>query len=240
LNTPKGYYVAITVYRDKKHETKEYLPEIGIDMGCSTSITTSDGRKIDVKIEETERLKRLQREFSKRKKGSNNRTKTLKKIQREYQNITNKKNDAANKIVAELLEHEKVYMQDEQLSTWKKSGHGKAVQRSVLGRVKAKLVHNSRVVVLDRFVPTTKYCSRCGKRHDEMKLWDRTFECECGVSEDRDVHAAKNMVWFGKKLKVGQGLAEVTPMESRPLLSDENLVVSPLAEVGRSPLLSGG
>ncbi len=51
-------------------------------------------------------------------------------------------------------------------------------------------------VVLDSSIPTTKLCTSCGRFNDEMSLWDRTFRCQCGVEEDRDVHAADNMVWF--------------------------------------------
>ena len=60
LNLPDGYYLAITTYQSKGGEQQNYKPEIGIDMGIKTSITTSDGRKIDVLIEESERLKKCQ------------------------------------------------------------------------------------------------------------------------------------------------------------------------------------
>ena len=61
LNLPDGYYLAITTYQNKGGEKKKYKPEIGIDMGIKTTITTSDGRKFKVLIEESERLKKCQR-----------------------------------------------------------------------------------------------------------------------------------------------------------------------------------
>ncbi|MBR0257378.1 MAG: hypothetical protein IJQ58_06545 [Synergistaceae bacterium] len=51
LNLPDGYYLAITTYQNKGGETKKYKAEIGIDMGIKTTITTSDGRKIEVFVE---------------------------------------------------------------------------------------------------------------------------------------------------------------------------------------------
>ena len=63
-----------------------------------------------------------------------------------------------------------------------------------MGLVKSKLQSYPNVVVLDRFIPTTKFCSKCGKKHNEMKLWDRTFKCDCGIETDRDIHAAQNML----------------------------------------------
>lgn len=87
-------------------------------------------------------------------------------------------------------------MQDEQLKNWHKNSHGKAVQHSILGRVKSKLKQLDNIVILSKTLPTTKLCTKCGKWHDELKVWDRTFKCDCGVDMDRDIHAAKNMIWF--------------------------------------------
>ena len=89
-----------------------------------------------------------------------------------------------------------IVIQDEQLKNWSKNCHGKAIQHSVLGRVKSKLKTKENVVILSKTVPTTKLCTNCGVYHDELKVWDRTFECECGVEMDRDIHASKNRVWF--------------------------------------------
>ena len=103
LNLPDGYYLAITTYQPKGGEQKKYKPEIGIDMGIKTSVTTSDGRKYHVLIEESERIKKCQRLIARRKKGSSNRYKARKLLQRAYQRLTSRKSDAANKIVHELL-----------------------------------------------------------------------------------------------------------------------------------------
>ena len=110
LNLPDGYYLAITTYQNKGGETKKYKPEIGIDMGIKTTITTSDGKKYKVLIGESERIKKCQRLIARRKKGSSNRYKARKLLQRAYQKLTSRKKDVANKIVHELLEHEQVYM----------------------------------------------------------------------------------------------------------------------------------
>ena len=108
-------------------------------MGCETSITYSDGSKKSVQIEESGRMKRLQRKFAKQVKGSNNRNRTRKLIQVEYQKLKNKKHDISNKILSELKYYDNVIIQDEQLSKWMKNGHGKKVQHSCLGRIKSKL-----------------------------------------------------------------------------------------------------
>ena len=220
INTPLGYYVAFTCFIDKDNEKKETNGKtIGIDFGCSTAFTTSEGEKVQASVQESERLKKLQRKFARQQKGSKRRYRTLGLIKGEYQKQTNRKNDLANKIIAKFLENDVVVIQDEQLRGWQKGGHGKAVQRSVLGRVKAKMILSPRVAVLSRTAPTSKLCRNCGVYHDELKVWDRTFVCGCGVSEDRDVHAAKNMVWMYEN-NLGLGRPKVTRMEMEALVKD--------------------
>ena len=198
LNLPDGYYLAVTTYQNKGGEQKNYKPEIGIDMGIKTSVTTSDGKKYKVLIEESERIKKCQRLIARRKKGSSNRYKAVKKLRRAYQKLAGRKRDAANKIVHDLLEHEHVYMQDENLKGWHKGLFGRTVQHSVLGLVKAKLIKHERVTVLPAGAPTTKYCPVCGKLKKDITLADRVYSCSCGYSEDRDVHAARNMILLSK------------------------------------------
>jgi transposase len=198
LNRADGYYIQLVCYTPKENKTKneKINKTIGIDFGCSTSFTTSEGEKINISIQESERLKRLQKKFVRQTKGSKNWYKTLELIKKEYQKQTNRKDDISNKIVHKFSQYKTVVIQDEQLKNWSKNHHGKVIQHSVLGRVKSKLKTKENVVILNKTVPTTKLCTNCGVYHDELKVWDRTFKCECGVEMDRDVHASKNMVWF--------------------------------------------
>lgn len=214
------YYIAFTFYIDKSdyaHKQFQYEKEspIGIDMGISATITTSDGKKIDSFVEETSRLKKLQRKLSRQEKGSHNYYKTQTLINKEYAKLNNRKDDAAHKAVHELLKHEHVYMQDELLTGWK-TKFGKKIQHSILGRVKADLIQHPRVTVLKSSVATTQTCPYCfhKTKHD---LSQRTFTCEvCGYTKDRDVHAANNMILLAQasqNIKLGQGLSEFTPEE---------------------------
>ena len=191
------YYIILTCFIDK--EEKQYKNDIvGIDMGVSTSLTLSNGTKYDISIGESEKLKHLQVKLSKQKKGSNNRYKTIKKIRKEYIHINNKKNDISNKIIHSILNDNKIIViQDEQISEWRQDGmSGSKIQHSILGRIKSKLVNNDRTIILDKWFPTTKYCRHCGSKV-ELELKDRIFECpKCKTKEDRDIHAANNMIYF--------------------------------------------
>ena len=196
LKKPDGYYLKVTCYIDKNKmpKTKTNDREIGLDFGIKTNITTSEGGKLDVSIEESERLKMLQRKLQRQVKGSNNRYKTIKKIQCQYLKLSNKKKDKANKIVHMLKQYDTIVIQDEQLSEWhKKKGMSKVVQHSCMGMIKAKLKQLPQTIVLYKFIPTTKWCPCC-HRTNELSLNDRTYRCECGYSQDRDIHAAQNML----------------------------------------------
>ena len=142
VKKPDGYYLMVTCFINKENWKVQPTnrKDIGLDFGIKTNITTSEGKKIDVSVEESERLKKLQRQMFRRTKGSNNRYKTIKKIQREYQKIGNKKTDKANKIVHELKQYSTIVIQDEQIANWhSKKGMSKVVQHSCMGLIKSKL-----------------------------------------------------------------------------------------------------
>ena len=80
------------------------------------------------------------------------------------------------------------------------------------------------VVVLDKWIPTTKLCSDCGYIHKDLTERDRTFICSsCGTTLDRDVHAAQNMVWIYENL-VGRDTAEFTLKEFRTSMNRTQIV----------------
>ena len=200
IRKPDGYYLKVTAFINKENwkEQEKNGKEIGLDFGIKTSITTSEGEKLDASVEESERLKKLQRELFRRAKGSNNRRKTIKLIQREYQKLSNRKQDKANKIVHKMKAYDRIYIQDEQIANWHKGLFGKQVQHSCLGTVKTKLKLLPQTVVLDKWIPTTKLCPKCGTINRHITLADRTVVCGCGYQEDRDIHSAKNMIFIAK------------------------------------------
>ncbi len=207
LNTASGYYLAITTFSPKEKEVED-KPLIGIDLGCKTTVTCSDGTTFDCIVEETERLKRLQRKLQAKKKGSNSYKKVKFMLRKEHEHICNIKTDKSNKIISQLKNY-KIVMQDEDISGWKNdasgTGRAKTIQHSCLGRIKAKLVSFPDTIVLSKWLPTTKICCQCGTMVEGMTLKDRVFVCpKCGNPEDRDLHAAKNMLSIYKIL-VGVG-----------------------------------
>jgi len=194
------YYIHWTVYIDKKHipSVEKNNENIGIDFGCATAFTLSDGRNIDFKLQETESMRKLHKKMARQKKDSKQYKKSCELLKKAYDKLGRKKDDFSYKLVNQLKHYNKVVIQDENLKAWHKGSHGKAVQHSVLGRVKNMLKQQANVHVLSRFAPTTKMCFNCGEIHKDIMLWDRVFECDCGVRKDRDVHAAQCMVWMAE------------------------------------------
>lgn len=226
-----GYYLKVTCFINKEnfHEQPKNGKEIGLDFGVKTSLTTSEGEKIDVTIGESERLKKLQREMFRRVKGSNNRYKTINRIQREYLKLSNKKKDKANKIVSKLKAYSTIVVQDEQIANWHKGWFGKQVQHSSLGLIKAKLKALPQTIILDKWIPTTKWCPICHRKHN-VSLDERTYVCECGYAEDRDVHSAKNMLAIKYLVFQSQNFVptehrEVTLMEFKASTQDAGSIV---------------
>jgi putative transposase len=193
-------------------------------MGCSKTATDAFGNVYNVQVEESERLKRLQRKScrqlvaagwdpkkgkQKKVKRSNNWYKTQRLIHKEYARLDNRKDAAAIQMTNEVLsENEVLVIQDENLTGWQSNGHGKKVQHGILGRVKERLVSSPQVRVINRWVPTTKLCTNCGKTYDDITQRERRFVCpHCGHDDgERDCHSAKDMVWLYLNMRDKIGL----------------------------------
>ena len=131
--------------------------------------------------------------------------------------MKNKKQDIANKFIHKMKEYDYVVFQDDDIHAWhseegnENKGKRRKIQHSCLGQIKARLKNMNNSVVIAKFIPTTKFCRKCGSIKNDLRQEDRTYECHCGHVEDRDVHAAKNMVWIWKKLQE----QDLVPMDGR-------------------------
>jgi len=227
VRRPSGIYLFVTCYidRDKytgawKHRKNRkgvvkprvwqtFATDSGIDFK-PTGFMLSNGLKLEWQIKETRRLKKLQKQFSRQKKGSKRWYKTKEKIAKEYEKLTNIKYDVINKTCSFLYRYRKICFQDDNIKGWKNGHFSKSVHHSAVGTIKRRLSDSLRVstAVVKSNVPTTKTCSRCGSQQ-EISLSDRIFRCSvCSLEIDRDLNAAINML-----KEVGLGRSELTPVE---------------------------
>lgn len=216
IRKASGYYIKLICLEFINNNLIKNKKEIGLDFGIKNNITTSDNEKFNFSIQEDGKLKRLQRRFSKSKKGSKNRYKLNLKIKKKYEKMYNKKKDKANKVVSYLLNNYSIiYIQNENLNAWKNGLFGKQMQNNYLGLIKTKLKQSKSVVIIDRFEPTTKLCYNCGTLNN-LKLSDRIYKCNCDIDpEDRDLHSAKVIKFIGQTNK------KYIPMERRNFKSVE-------------------
>jgi len=201
IKKASGYYIKLTCFKNLLEKDFNFINkkgDIGIDFGIKDNIVTSNGEFFNIKIQEDESLKRLQKQLAKKKKGSKNSYKMKFKLRRKYEKISNQKQDKVNKLVNYLcLNHNTIFMQDENIKGWHAGLFGRQIQMSALGSLKSKLSKQNNVKIIDRFLPTTKLCFHCGKRLD-IKLSDRIFKCDCGYEEQRDIKSAKTILYFGR------------------------------------------
>lgn len=153
------------------------------------------------------KIKRLQRQLSRKRKGGKNRAKARRRLSVQNWRVANVRRDFAHKLTTRLVRDYRIIgIEDLSVSGMLKNGRlSKSIQDAGFFDVRRQLNYKSKLsgsilVVADRFYPSTKKCSLCGKIA-ELSLSDRTWTCNsCCVVHDRDVNAAINL----KKLAVRQ------------------------------------
>lgn len=212
----KDYYVKITIYTEKE---KLNIPNqsIGIDFGCETQLTLSNGEKIRYQVQPSNKLKKLDKDLKRKVKGSNNYWKCKEKRQKEFLSLSNKRKDIKNKTVHKLItNYSTICFQDEDLQSWKSNGHGKKIQFSAIGGIILALKNKAVTpVVISKWYPSTQICSSCGHKQkmDERK---RTYLCpSCSATMDRDVNASINILREGLNNIIPTERREFKPVEIR-------------------------
>ena len=184
---------------------------VGIDLGIKDFVITSDGEVFENKHffkKQENKIVKLQRQLSKKQKGSNNRNKQRVKIAKAFERLTNKKNAYIHSVVNELFVHyDTVFMEDLNVKGMLKNHHlANAISEVGFYKFKETLVNKTlvnykKVVIVDRFYPSSKICSNCGYKKRDLKLSDRFWTCpNCGEYHDRDLNAAINILHEGGRI----------------------------------------
>jgi len=207
----------------KEIKEKQVKEPVGIDLGIKHQLTLSNGEKFSWYIPETERLKKLQRELSRKQKRSKRYREVKEKIRREWEYINNRRKDVQNKVISSLKRFSLIAVQNDDIRSWKDGYFGKQIQNTGIGGITARLRSLATlvpVVFVDRYEPTTQVCSSCGNRQ-KVSLSERVFKCQkCGKEIDRDVNSARNILKIAlrrladpKKSALPVDCGEVTPVE---------------------------
>lgn len=207
---PSGkYFVALCCTDVENEQLPKTGSAIGLDMGIKSFAVDSNGveypnHKYLAKSEK--KLKRLQRELSRKSRGSKNRDKARVKLARAYEHVTNQRTDTLQKLSTKLIrENDIICIEDLAVENMVKNHKlAKSISDVSWGEFRRELEYKAEwygkeVVKIDRFYPSSQICSVCGEQWTGTKdLKVRQWTCpNCGAELDRDVNAAKNILAEG-------------------------------------------
>lgn len=203
------WYASLTVERDDKPVTKPPRGgAVGVDLGVKTLATLSDGTVIDnprCLAASERRLKRAQKALSRKVKGSRRRAKARAKVARIHAHVANQRQDAMHKATTWLAStFSEICIEDLNTAGMVKNHHlAKAVSDAAFGEFRRQLEYktaktDAKLHVIDRWYPSSKTCSKCGRVKAKLSLAERTYRCDgCGLAMDRDLNAAVNILVAG-------------------------------------------
>jgi len=196
-----------------ENQTAEKRPAekfIGIDFAMQGMCVFSTGKRAEYPMfyRNTEKkLAREQRKLSRCQKGSQNYKKQKKRVALCHEKIRNQRKDFQHKLSASLAESfDAVCVEDLNLKGMAGGLHlGKGVHDNgyglFLSMLEYKLEERGKYLIkVDRYFASSKICSVCGNKKEELSLSDRIYYCECGNRMDRDVNAAVNIMKEGKRI----------------------------------------
>ena len=215
------YYVSILVEEKDVEVLKPTNEGIGIDLGIKDFAVCSDGtifkniNKTSTVKKVEKKLKREQRKLSRKYESLKIRNKNIEegratqrniqkqvvKVQKLHQRLANIRTDYINKTISLIIRQKPSYITIEDLavSNMMKNRHlSKAIANQKFFEFRKKLTTKCKqnkieLRVVDRFYPSSKTCSCCGKIKKDLKLKDRVYKCNCGLMIDRDFNASINL-----------------------------------------------
>jgi putative transposase len=199
------WFVSFTV------EVERYVPAgngkgtvVGVDVGIrhlavlSTGFVIANPRSLEHQLH---KLRRLNRQLARCKPGSKRRNQTRRELARVHVRAANLRKDALHKVTSALAnQHEVVVVERLNVAGMLRNRRlARALSDAGLAELRRQLTYKtawygSRLLVADRFYPSSKTCSVCGWVKAKLTLGERTFVCAtCGLVIDRDLNAARNL-----------------------------------------------
>ena len=216
--------------------------KVGVDMGIKSALILSDGIAIENPKplkKNLRKIKRLSRQLSKRLhpktkeerlKGvrkSNNYMKLAVRLAHAQGRVANIRRDFLHKVTTILTTHYgEIAIEDLNVKGMTKNHRlAQAVNDVSFGELRRQIEYKAetngvKVTKADRFFASSKTCSVCGEKKEDLTLSDRTYHCpHCGAVIDRDLNASLNLLGLLVNHKIGTDYPESTPADLTALLS---------------------
>lgn len=197
------WFVSFLVKQEIEQLTKNDKV-VGVDLGIKTLATCSDGKTYAnprALVKNLKKLKRKQRQLARKQKGSRNREKARLRLAKLHCHIANIRKDCLHKATTSIVsENQTIVLESLNVNNMMKN-HRLAQAISDVGfyEFRRQIEYKARwygrqVNFADTFYPSSKLCSKCGWKHDNLTLSDRLFKCRsCNQEIDRDLNAAINL-----------------------------------------------
>ena len=200
------WFVSVAV---ELSETTKPLPKtnksVGIDLGITSLAMLSDGTKIQAPKplkNKLKKLRRLNKSLSRKQKGSNNRAKAKTKLSRLHYQISCIRKDFLHKLSTNLVKKfDVICLENLNIKGMVKNRKlSRAINDLGFYELKRQLIYKANqwgksIKELDRFYPSSKTCSCCGVKLDELPLSVRNWTCpNCNTNHDRDINASINIL----------------------------------------------
>lgn len=216
-----GRYFASFVVDTEPTVLPDVDAEVGIDLGLTTFAVLSDGTRVTSPrfLRRAEkRLKRSQRDLSRKVKGSKNHAKARVELARRHNRVADQRRDWHHKASTRIIrDNQAVYVEDLAVSALARTRLAKSVHdagwSSFVNMLEYKAAKLGRHFgKIGRFVPTSRVCSTCGHHDGPKPLHIRTWTCaQCGAVHDRDENASHNTLAAGRADRLNACGALVRP-----------------------------
>jgi len=208
------WYVTLTIDASAPDPLKQTGRTAGVDLGLRDFVVTSDGERIANPrhlARKARNLARYQRRQARCRKGSANRAKAAAKVARAHRKVRNARQDFLHRASTGLVRgNDVIVIEDLAVANMVRNRRlARAISDCGWGEFRRQLEYKCerygrRLIVIDRWYPSSKTCSACGHLLAELNLSTRHWTCpSCGARHDRDINAAKNILAAG--LAAAQG-----------------------------------